>query len=115
MDRCQYNNFVGCNIKKCDTCEVYKVYQQGRRDERKKIMEIVDGADDIAQAMYLLGQYIISEELEKWENLVKNVSIIIKKIILVRVKIVLNKTKEQKWKPSVRYAQLCVIYREEKN
>lgn len=38
-------------------------YEQGRRDERKKIMEIIDSADDIAQAMYLLGQYIIAEEM----------------------------------------------------
>lgn len=46
-----------------DTCHAYQAYQQGRIDERKIIMEIVDSADDIAQAMYLLGQYIISEEL----------------------------------------------------
>lgn len=42
---------------------IEKAYQQGRIDERKKIMEIVDGADDIYQAMYLLKQYIISIEL----------------------------------------------------
>lgn len=54
-------------LKNDDTVEntMWKIYEQGRADERKKIMEIVDGADDIAQAMYLLGQYIISEELKE--------------------------------------------------
>ena len=28
-------------------------------------MEIVDNADDTTQAMYLLGQYIISEEIKE--------------------------------------------------
>lgn len=41
-----------------------KIFKNGRTYERKKIMEIVDSADDIAQAMYLLGQYIIEEELK---------------------------------------------------
>lgn len=40
-------------------------YKQGRAEERKKIMEIIDNADDMANAMYLLGQYIISEQLKE--------------------------------------------------
>lgn len=69
MDRCQYNTFVSCHSKnfECNRCEVYEVYEKGRKDERIKIMNIVDNADDMAQAMYLLGQYIISEEL-KYDN-----------------------------------------------
>ncbi len=39
-------------------------YRQGRVDERRKIIEIIDSADDNVQAMYLLGQYIISEDLK---------------------------------------------------
>lgn len=65
MNRCKYNKVVGCPMKDCDNCEVYNVYRQGRADERKKIMEIVDGSDDMAQVMYLLGQYIISEQLKE--------------------------------------------------
>ena len=50
----------------CDhRCERYEGYEQGCKDERRKIMEIVDSADDMAQAMYLLGQYIIGEELKE--------------------------------------------------
>lgn len=60
---------LGCIEEKCvskNDCPIIKhFYEKGRSDERKKIMEIVDGADDIAQAMYLLGQYIISEELKE--------------------------------------------------
>lgn len=41
MDRCQYNEFVGCNMKNCDDCEVCKVYQKGRADERKEVIEIL--------------------------------------------------------------------------
>lgn len=40
-------------------------YQQGRVNERRKIIEIIDSADDNVQAMYLLGQYIISEDLKE--------------------------------------------------
>lgn len=42
----------------------YKGYKAGRVDERKTIMKIVDSAEDTAQAMYLLGKYIIEEELK---------------------------------------------------
>ena len=55
----------------CPTCKEIKesyednIFQDGRIYERKKIMEIVDSADDNAQAMYLLGQYIISEQLKE--------------------------------------------------
>lgn len=48
--------------------EVYKTYEKGRKDERKKIMNIVDSADDMAQAIYLLGQYIIIEELKDYNR-----------------------------------------------
>lgn len=67
MKICKYNSFVACNVENtdCNYCEIYTVYLQGRIDERKKIMEIVDSADDIAQAMYLLGQYIIQQELQE--------------------------------------------------
>lgn len=34
MHRCKYNKFASCNIKECDTCEVYKFYQQGRADQK---------------------------------------------------------------------------------
>lgn len=44
---------------------IEKAYHQGRKDERKKIMNIVDSGEDMAQAMYLLGQYIIGEELKE--------------------------------------------------
>lgn len=40
-------------------------YEQGRADERKKIMEILDSAADVAQAILLLYQYIISKELKE--------------------------------------------------
>lgn len=48
MDRCKYNKFVGCNIKECDTCEVYKVYQQGRTDAieeySSKLWQVIEKA-----------------------------------------------------------------------
>lgn len=54
---------MSLNIKRA-----YEDYKKGYRDgqaaERKKIMKIVDNVDDAAQAMYLLGKYIISEELK---------------------------------------------------
>jgi len=67
MNKCLYNTFVSChsNNFECNRCEIYEVYEEGRKSERKKIMNIVGNADDMAQAMYLLGQYIISEELKK--------------------------------------------------
>lgn len=48
-----------------DYCGTLRGFEKGRLYERKKIMKIVDGANDIAQAMYLLGQYIIGEELNE--------------------------------------------------
>lgn len=70
METCKYNSFVGCNVKNadCNNCEVYRVYLQGRIDERKKIMEIADSADDTAQVVYLLGQYIILEEIKEQKD-----------------------------------------------
>lgn len=41
MDRCKYNKSVGCSIKECATCEVYKVYQQGRADAIEECKKIV--------------------------------------------------------------------------
>lgn len=37
---------------------------EGRRDERKKIIEIIDSADDYSQAMYMVVRYLIKEELK---------------------------------------------------
>lgn len=55
----------------CDDCSLTLGFildeydKQIRAEERKKIINILDNADDNAQAMYLLGQYIITEELKE--------------------------------------------------
>lgn len=66
MSLCEKNiDCLECQSRAmCNSYALFK-YDQGRRDERKIIMEIVDSADDVAQAMYLLGQYIIQQELRK--------------------------------------------------
>lgn len=41
------------------------VYNKGRKDERSKIIEILDSADDSKNAMYLLTKYLIEEQLKE--------------------------------------------------
>lgn len=55
-----------------DTCHTYQAYHQGRLDERRKIMEIVDSADDSENAMYLLGKYLIAEQLKNSNGDIKS-------------------------------------------
>lgn len=43
--------------------EKFKSYIEGRKDERNKIMEVIDEADDAYNAMFLLMRYFVSEEL----------------------------------------------------
>ena len=32
MSRCKYSNYVGCNAKTCDSCDVNTVYEKGKTD-----------------------------------------------------------------------------------
>lgn len=59
MDRCQYNESVGCNVKDgCDTCEVSKVYEQGRADAIDECIKALKGYGecDLADKITLLEQ-----------------------------------------------------------
>lgn len=42
-----------------------KVINDAKKDERSKIIEILDSADDSANAMYLLTKYLIEEQLKE--------------------------------------------------
>ena len=45
METCKYNKFVGCNVKDgCDTCEVCKVYEQGRADAIEELYDLTEKA-----------------------------------------------------------------------
>lgn len=49
--------------------EFKAINRQIRADERKKIMEILDSADDEESAMYVLAQYLIAETVkEQWNE-----------------------------------------------
>lgn len=63
-DDIEKSNFNPQMLKSCTDTSYQCGYQQGREDERKKIIEIFDSADDTMQAVHLLMQYIISEELK---------------------------------------------------
>lgn len=42
-----------------------KVIDDARKDERSKIIEVLDNADDLENAMYLLCKYLITERLKE--------------------------------------------------
>lgn len=44
---------------------IVDAYEKGKADERKKIMDIVDSAEDNAYAMFLLGRYFMTEQLKE--------------------------------------------------
>ena len=66
---------------KCETCDcdnynikdkianiynnIIKQYQQGRKDEQDRIIEIIDNADDSYNAMFLLSKYLIEEKMKR--------------------------------------------------
>lgn len=60
-------NCINCNNSKMvdgDYCHALRAYQQGKADERVRIIKILDSADDSGNAMYLLGKYLIAEQLD---------------------------------------------------
>lgn len=63
------NNFPSIPMTTEETIEFNKWLEdhdkQIRADERKKIMEIIDSADDYSQAMYMVVRYLIKEELKE--------------------------------------------------
>lgn len=60
-NRMSNNNEV---VATCGNYEPYSAgYKDGRLDERQKIIELLDSADDAYNAMFLLGRYLISKEI----------------------------------------------------
>lgn len=45
-----------------------EVYEQGRKDERKTVIEIMDSADDVYNAMAMLHQYFLSSSIKETDE-----------------------------------------------
>lgn len=66
--KCETCDCDDCNIKDKITdiySNIIKQYQQGRKDEQDRIIEIIDNADDSYNAMFLLSKYLIEEKMRR--------------------------------------------------
>lgn len=62
MNMCQYNKFVGCNVKGCNTCEFYVVYQQGRRDAIDEFLKKITNISYVADVGTAYQRVVVNLE-----------------------------------------------------
>lgn len=48
---------------------VEAAYDKGRKDQREEILDIINSADDMSQAMYRIIKYLMCEKLQEMEEL----------------------------------------------
>lgn len=67
MNKCIYNEFVGCNFSdcnNCNNCEIYKVYQHGREAAFKEIYAELGKSPFTDEKVSLVRAYLYKELLK---------------------------------------------------